>query len=78
VFYTNLLPSLVPTGSPHLWSPLLVATHVVLSLAWLLGYAAALSRSRSVLGRPPVRTVLDRVTGCVLIGFGVRVAAQAR
>lgn len=79
VFYTGLLPSLVPPGgSPHVWLPLLVATHVVLSLAWLFAYAAAMSRSRSVLGRPRVRTVLDRVTGCVLIGLGVRVAAQAR
>ncbi|SCL27797.1 Threonine/homoserine/homoserine lactone efflux protein [Micromonospora pallida] len=79
VFYTGLLPSLVPAGgSPRLWLPLLVLTHAVLSLAWLVGYAAVLSRSRSVLGRPGVRTVLDRVTGCVLIGFGVRVAAEAR
>jgi threonine/homoserine/homoserine lactone efflux protein len=79
VFYTGLLPSLVPPGgSPHAWLPLLVATHVVLSLAWLLAYAAAMSRSRTVLGRPRVRTVRDRVAACVLIGFGVRVAAQVR
>lgn len=79
VFYTGLLPSLVPPGgSPRLWLPLLVATHAGLSFAWLVGYAAVLSRSRSVLGRPRVRAVLDRVTGCVLIGFGVRVAADVR
>lgn len=79
VFYTGLLPSLVPAGgSPGVWLPVLVLTHAGLSLAWLVGYAAAVSRSRSVLGRPRVRTVLDRVTGCVLIGFGARVAAEAR
>ncbi|HEY0698227.1 MAG TPA: LysE family transporter [Micromonospora sp.] len=61
-----------------MWLPLLVLTHAGLSLAWLSGYAAALSRSRSVLGRPRIRAVLDRVTGCVLVGFGVRVAAEAR
>lgn len=79
VFYTGLLPSLVPAGgSPRVWLPVLVLTHAALSLAWLVGYAAAVSRSRSMLERPRVRTFLDRVTGCVLIAFGVRVAAEAR
>lgn len=79
VFYTSLLPSLVPAGgAPRLWLPVLVGTHAALSFAWLAGYAAALARSRSVMARPRVRTVLDRVTGCVLVGLGLRVAAEAR
>ena len=79
VFYTCLLPSLVPAGgSPRVWLPLLVLTHAGLSLAWLVGYAAVVSRARSALGRPGVRAVLDRVTGGVLVAFGVKVGAEAR
>lgn len=79
IFYTSLLPSLVPRGgSPALWLPALVATHVLLSLTWLAGCAVALSGSRSVLSRPRARRWLTRVTGTALIGFGLRVAAAAR
>jgi threonine/homoserine/homoserine lactone efflux protein len=61
VFYTGILPSLVPHGaSPHLWLPMLVATHAALSMALLLGYAIVLSRSWSVLG--------DLVSGGCLTG----------
>ncbi len=75
VFYTTVLPTLVPHGgSPALWLPALVATHAALSLGWLSGYAAVFSRSRDVLGRPQVRRRVERATGVLLIGLGVRVA----
>jgi threonine/homoserine/homoserine lactone efflux protein len=79
VAYTSLLPSLVPHGgSPAAWLPVLVATHALLSLAWLSGYALAFSRSRALLKRPTATRMLDRATGLVLVGFGFRVATQAR
>ena len=79
VFYTSLLPSLVPHGgSPRVWLPVLVLTHVALSLGWLTGCAVVLSRSRSVLDRREIRRLLDGVTGTFLIGFGVRIAAETR
>ncbi len=79
VFYTSVLPSLVPHGgSPGLWLPVLVATHAALSLGWLTGCAIVFSRSGSVLRRPRIRRLLDALTGTVLIGFGLRVAAEAR
>jgi threonine/homoserine/homoserine lactone efflux protein len=56
---------------------LLVLVHVALSLAWLAGIAHALSTARSFFERPRVRLALERVTGVVLIGFGLRVAAEA-
>jgi threonine/homoserine/homoserine lactone efflux protein len=75
VFYTSLLPSLVPAGGdPQLWLPLLVGTHAVLSLAWLTVYAVALTRARFVVGQPSVRAWLERATGGILIGLGLRVA----
>ncbi len=45
-----------------------------LTFAWLAGYSAAISKARRLLGRPRVRRGIDGVAGCVLVGFGVRLA----
>lgn len=79
VFYTGLLPALVPPGAPHVVTLSgLVLAHCLLALVWLGAYAALLVRASAYLQRPRVRRLLDRVTGVVLIGFGVRVAAVGR
>ncbi|GGY22382.1 LysE family translocator [Streptomyces djakartensis] len=76
VFYTGLLPTLAPSGmAPHTGMPLLVLLHAVLTLAWLSGYVLLLAKARALFERPGVRRALDRVTGVVLIGFGIKVAA---
>ncbi|MFH8888646.1 LysE family translocator [Streptomyces sp. NPDC090054] len=78
VFYTGLLPSLAPQGlPPAAGMALLVLVHVVLTVAWLSTYVYVLSRARRFFARPRVRRTMDRVTGIVLIGFGVRVATSA-
>ncbi|MFJ3501815.1 MULTISPECIES: LysE family translocator [unclassified Streptomyces] len=75
VFYTGLLPTLAPSALPqHLGMTLLVLLHAVLTLAWLGGYVMVLARARTFFARPSVRRAMDRVTGVVLIGFGVKVA----
>jgi len=79
VFYTGLLPQLVPPG----WAPAptlvgLVLAHDLMGLAWLNGYAWMLHRGRGVLDRPRPRRVVERLTGSALIGFGVRVALRPR
>jgi threonine/homoserine/homoserine lactone efflux protein len=79
VFYTSLLPQLVPPGWPT--APTLVGlvlAHDVMGLLWLDAYAYVLHRGRSTLERPAIRRLLERVTGSALIGFGVRVATQSR
>jgi threonine/homoserine/homoserine lactone efflux protein len=79
VFYTGLLPQLVPVGAPRVAGMLgLVTVHVVLSIGWLLSYGLLVHGASGVLQRPRVRRVLDRVTGTVLIGFGIRVAVAHR
>lgn len=79
VFYTGLLPQLVPSGWPTGPSlALLVVIHAVISIAWLSGYVALLSRARSTFERPTVRKALERVTGAVLLGFGAKIALEAR
>ncbi|MFB7932854.1 LysE family translocator [Streptomyces sp. NPDC056039] len=75
VFYTGLLPTLAPTGlSPHTGMALLVLLHAGLTVLWLSGYLALLAKARAFFERPAVRRAMDRVTGVVLIGFGVKVA----
>jgi threonine/homoserine/homoserine lactone efflux protein len=51
---------------------------VSLTLAWLIAYAYAASRLAMVLVRPRVKAAMDRVTGTVLIAFGVRLALERR
>jgi threonine/homoserine/homoserine lactone efflux protein len=77
VFYTGLLPQLVPVGAPvSLTLSGLVGAHAVLGLVWLNLYAALLHGARGTLTRPRVRLVVERITGAVLVGFGLRVATQ--
>ncbi|MFM9369941.1 LysE family translocator [Streptomyces sp. Da 82-17] len=77
VFYTGLLPTLAPAGlSPRLGMALLVLLHAALTLVWLGGYVLALARARAFFERAAVRRAVDRVTGVVLIGFGIKVAAS--
>jgi len=76
VFYTGLLPALAPTGlSAHSGMALLVLVHAMLTAVWLGGYVMLLSKARSFFEKPAVRRGMDRVTGTVLIGFGLQVAA---
>lgn len=78
VFYTGLLPTLAPQGlRPAAGMALLVLVHVLLTLLWLSAYVYVLSHARRFFTRPRVRRTMDRVTGVVLIGFGVRVATSA-
>ncbi|MFC9557457.1 LysE family translocator [Rhodococcus sp. NPDC056960] len=79
VFYTGLLPQLVPPGWPTAPTlALLVLVHGLLGIIWLGGYSILLTRARNTMGKPSVRRVLDRITGTVLFGFGAAVVAEAR
>ncbi|MFF5370125.1 LysE family translocator [Streptomyces sp. NPDC013187] len=75
VFYTGLLPTLAPSGlSPHTGMALLVLLHAALTAVWLGGYVMLLAKARGFFQKPAVRRAMDRVTGVVLIGFGLKVA----
>jgi len=79
IFFTALLPQFVSPQDPALLvSLLMTAIAAAASLAWLSVYATLVPRAGDVLRRPPVRRALDRVTGTVLIGLGVRLALTRR
>ena len=50
----------------------------VLTLPWLAAYGAAVGHASGLLRRPRVRKTLDRITGVVLIAFGIRLAFEKR
>jgi RhtB (resistance to homoserine/threonine) family protein len=79
VFFTSLLPQFVGTHgavAPRLI--LLGALFNVMGITWLATYAVLASRGRDLLSRPRVRKAMDRLTGVVLVGLGVRLALERR
>jgi threonine/homoserine/homoserine lactone efflux protein len=79
VFYVSFLPQFVPVGvnSPA-WCFLLASIHVILGLAWFALLIGAIGQARRWLARPGVVKALDRVTGCVFVGFGLNLALSRR
>lgn len=78
VFFTGLLPQFVGDGAGAAELLVLGALFNLMGVLWLSAYGLAVARGRAVFGRPRVRRALDRVTGVVLIGLGVRLALEAR
>jgi threonine/homoserine/homoserine lactone efflux protein len=77
VFYIATIPQFIPAGtSPLLMGILLAGVHCVMAMAWFTllifstGYA-----SRWFKGARSIR-VIDRVTGTVLVGFGLKLALE--
>ena len=77
VFFLSLLPQF---AGPDLSLSALAGLGLlfaVMTVIWLAAYALVVVRARNVLQRNAVRRWMDRVTGAVLIGLGVRVATEA-
>jgi threonine/homoserine/homoserine lactone efflux protein len=56
----------------------LAGVHILVGLVWMTLYAHIVQRAHRVLTRTDVRRWLERVTGAVLIGLGLRVALEHR
>ena len=79
VFFTSLVPQFVGSGTHVLLPSLLLGgMFVVMTVTWLSGYSLLASKAGDLLTRPRVKKALDRFTGCVLIGFGLRLATERR
>lgn len=78
-FFTSLLPQFIGSGRSVLVPFLaLGAVFVLMTLMWLCGYALVAARAATLLRRPRVKAAIDRMTGVVLIGLGVRLATERR
>ncbi|MEK0083469.1 LysE family translocator [Geminicoccaceae bacterium SYSU G07066] len=79
VFYVTFLPQFLPAGVPATsFMLLLAAVHALLSMVWFAALVAATRPLGRLLRRAAVVRTLDRVTGGVLIAFGLRLALESR
>lgn len=75
VFYLAVLPQFLPHGDPVLAAGLTLAlVHVVEGLLWFSLLIWGTHLLRAWLQRPAVGRWMDRITGGVLVGFGLKVA----
>ena len=76
-FYLSFLPQFIdPRYSVLLQSILLAGIHYVLAMVWLLSIAIALSAFRSILNQSSFRRWMEGISGFVLIGLGLILAAE--
>jgi threonine/homoserine/homoserine lactone efflux protein len=76
-FVFALLPQFVPRGAPVLPSLLALSlVLVVVDTSWYVLLAWMVNLARRTLTRPKVRRRLEQVSGLVMVGFGIRLAAE--
>ncbi|MGY1761856.1 LysE family translocator [Geodermatophilus sp. SYSU D00779] len=79
VFLMAFYPQFVPTDRPlFATTAVLALVQVAIETALYTGLAAAVARAGAWFRRPGVRSRLEAVSGTVLVGLGVRVAAADR
>jgi threonine/homoserine/homoserine lactone efflux protein len=77
VFYVTFLPQFIPAGvGVTSFSLLLASIHVAEGIVWFILLISATSLLSQWLRRPRVAKMIDRVTGTVLVGFGVALALE--
>lgn len=78
-FFTSVLPQFAGSGHAVL-VPFLVlgGLFVLMTVVWLCAYALVAVKASALLRRPRVNAAIDRITGVILIGFGVRIALERR
>lgn len=79
VFYISFLPQFLPAGVPA--APfifLLAAIHAALGLVWFACLIAATRPITGLLRRSAVVRWLDRATGVLFLGFGLKLALDRR
>jgi threonine/homoserine/homoserine lactone efflux protein len=79
VFFVSFLPVFIPRGVPVAATSLLLgAIFLTEGMIWLITIVLLGDRLSAVIRRPRIRRRLERVTGVVMIGFGLRLATEHR
>lgn len=77
-FFVALFPQFLRPGAPVLPYALGMAAAIVLfDLIWFSTLAFTVDRASTIL-RPRVQQRLERISGAVMVGFGVQLATEAR
>jgi RhtB (resistance to homoserine/threonine) family protein len=78
-FFTSVLPQFVHPGQTVLVPSLVLGTvFVLMGLVWLGAYAMVAVKASVILRRGRVSAAIDRLSGAILIGFGIRLALERR
>lgn len=79
LFYLTFLPQFMSPGDPVIARALLMGLlHAAEGIIWLMLYAYFLSRLSELMNRPSVKRNIERVTGLLLVGLGVRLVWEKR
>ncbi|HEY7484978.1 MAG TPA: LysE family translocator [Streptosporangiaceae bacterium] len=79
VFAVSFLPQFVPHGAPVLATLVLFSVlWALIDMVWYVGIVWLVARVKRVFERPAVRRRLEQISGIVLVGLGIRLAAESR
>ena len=79
IFFISFLPVFIPRGVPAAPAALILGgIFVAEGIVWLAAIALLGDWLNAVVNRPSVRRRMERLTGLVMIGFGVRLALERR
>lgn len=79
IFYVSFLPQFIPAGaSVALWCSLMALAHMLLGLIWNAVLIVGSHYFAGHLRKPRVLKVMDRLTGCVFIGFAAKLVLSRR
>lgn len=76
--FATVMPQFIEPGDSTTRLVLMVACYDAVVIAWLCAYALVVSRARRSGAGARLRKGLERVTGTVMIGLGVRLALERR
>jgi threonine/homoserine/homoserine lactone efflux protein len=79
VFALSFLPQFVPDGAPVPATLVLFsALWALIDLIWYVGIVCLVGAAKRIFERPSVRRRLEQASGIVLVGLGIRLAAESR
>jgi threonine/homoserine/homoserine lactone efflux protein len=79
LFYVAFLPQFIPAGAPLFAMTLaMTAIHALLGLIWFALLIVLARQAEGMLRRPGVLGWLDRITGGVFVGLGLKLAFDSR
>ncbi len=79
VFFLTFLPQFLAAGARPLLPFLFMGlTYTLMTVIWMVFYVCMLDRIGAWIKRPAVQSVMQGVTGFVLLGFGVKLALERR
>jgi len=76
--FATVMPQFIQPGDSTARLVLMVLCYDAIVIVWLCAYAIVVSKVRRTSAGARVRQVLERVTGTVMVGLGVRLALERR